>query len=312
MTCCLVGGAGFIGRSLGRQLADTGRDIVVLGRSPRPGMPLDPRVRYVPCDARDGAALALALSGATEIVDLSYASAARATFSDPLAELLVNVPVSLAVMQAALALGLRRYVYVSSGGTVYGEQPVQPITESAVPAPVSPYGITKLTIERYALLEQHHHGLPAVLLRPGNAYGPEQKPFTGQGFVATAVGSVLARKPITVFGTRGTVRDYIHVDDVAGAVLAALDHGVPGSVYNVGTGIGLDNMDILDLIRHEAEPAGFPVQCDLAPARPADVSSNVLDASALERVSGWRPRVGAAEGIAEVWRAQRALLQAGA
>jgi UDP-glucose 4-epimerase len=312
MTSCLVGGAGFIGRSLGRQLADTGRDVVVLGRSPRPAMPLDARVRYVPCDARDGAALALALSGATEIVDLSYASAARATFSDPLAELLVNVPVSLAVMQAALALGLRRYVYVSSGGTVYGEQPVQPITESAVPAPVSPYGITKLTIERYALLEQHHHGLPAVLLRPGNAYGPEQKPFTGQGFVATAVGSVLARKPITVFGTRGTVRDYIHVDDVAGAVIAALDQGVSGSVYNVGTGVGLDNMDILDLIRHEAEPAGFPVRCDPAPARPADVSSNVLDASALQRVSGWRPRVGAAEGIAEVWRAQRALLQAGA
>jgi len=311
MTCCLVGGAGFIGRSLGRQLADTGRDVVVLGRSPRPAMPLGARLRYVPCDARDGAALALALSGATEIVDLSYASAARATFSDPLAELLVNVPVSLAVMQAALALGLRRYVYVSSGGTVYGEQPVQPITEAAVPAPVSPYGITKLTIERYALLEQHHHGLPAVLLRPGNAYGPEQKPFTGQGFVATAVGSVLARKPITVFGTRGTVRDYIHVDDVAGAVIAALDHGASGSVYNVGTGVGLDNMDILDLIRHEAEPAGFPVRCDLAPARPADVSSNVLDASALHRASGWRPRIGAAEGIAEVWRAQRALLQAG-
>ena len=311
MTCCLVGGAGFIGRSLGRQLADTGRDVVVLGRSPRPAMPLGARLRYVPCDARDGAALALALSGATEIVDLSYASAARATFSDPLAELLVNVPVSLAVMQAALALGLRRYVYVSSGGTVYGEQPVQPITEAAVPAPVSPYGITKLTIERYALLEQHHHGLPAVLLRPGNAYGPEQKPFTGQGFVATAVGSVLARKPITVFGTRGTVRDYIHVDDVAGAVIAALDHGASGSVYNVGTGVGLDNMDILDLIRHEAEPAGFPVRCDPAPARPADVSSNVLDASALHRASGWRPRIGAAEGIAEVWRAQRALLQAG-
>ncbi|NNU44146.1 NAD-dependent epimerase/dehydratase family protein [Ramlibacter montanisoli] len=262
-------------------------------------------MRYVPCDARDGAALALALAGATEIVDLSYASAARATFSDPLAELLVNVPVSLAVMQAALALGLRRYVYVSSGGTVYGEQAVQPITEAAVPAPVSPYGITKLTIERYALLEQHHHGLPAVLLRPGNAYGPEQKPFTGQGFIATAVGSVLARKPITVFGARGTVRDYIHVDDVASAIVAALDLGVPGSVYNVGTGIGMDNADILELVRAVAEPDGFRVPCEFAPARPADVTANVLDASALQRVSGWRPRIACAEGIREVWRAQR-------
>jgi UDP-glucose 4-epimerase len=310
MRSCLVGGAGFIGRALARQLAGTGRDVVVLGRSPQPATRLDPRVRYVACDARDGAALALALSGATEVVDLSYASAARATFSDPLAELLVNVPVSLAVMQAALALRLRRYVYVSSGGTVYGEQPVQPITEAAVPAPVSPYGITKLTIERYALLEHHHQGLPAVLLRPGNAYGPEQKPFTGQGFIATAVGSVLARKPITVFGARGTVRDYIHVEDVAGAILAALEHGAPGGVYNVGTGVGMDNMDILDLIRREAEPAGFGVQCEFAPARPADVSANVLDASALQRVSGWRPRIACADGVREVWRAQRALLQA--
>jgi UDP-glucose 4-epimerase len=307
MSCFIAGGAGFIGRALVRQLVRTGREVTVLGRSPRPAAPLDPRAQYIQCEARDVAALARALAGATELVDLTYASVARATFSDPLAELLANVPVSLALMQAALDLDLRRYVVVSSGGTVYGEQPVLPITEAALPAPVSPYGITKLTIERYALLEHHHRQLPAVLLRPGNAYGPEQKAFTGQGFIATAVGSVLARKPVTVFGARGTVRDYIHVEDVASAIVAGLDHGVAGSVYNVGTGVGLDNMDVLDLIRAEAQADGFELQCVCAPARPADVSANVLDASALRRVSGWQPRVACAEGVREVWQAQRAL-----
>jgi UDP-glucose 4-epimerase len=310
MTCCLVGGAGFIGRSLVRQLADSGRQVRVLDRAPQPARPLDPRAQFVQCNAQDPRGLAAALAGATELVDLSYAAPARATFSDPVAELLANVPVSVAVMQAVLSLNLRRYVYVSSGGTVYGEQTAQPITEAAVPAPVSPYGITKLTIERYALLQHHHHRLPAVLVRPGNAYGPGQEPFTGQGFIATAVGSVLARKPITVFGARGTVRDYIHVDDVAGAIVAALDHGLPGSVYNVGTGVGMDNMDILDLIRREAEPAGFEVRCEFAPARPADVSANVLDASALQRQSNWRASIACADGVREVWRAQRALTRA--
>jgi UDP-glucose 4-epimerase len=308
MTCCVVGGAGFIGRMLVQRLADSGRDVIVLGRSAQPPLPLDTRVRYIASDAPT--ILAKALVQVTELIDLTYASAARATFSDPLAELLANVPVSLAIMNAALDHKLRRYVYLSSGGTVYGEQRVLPITEAALPAPVSPYGITKLTIERYALLQHHHRQLPVVLLRPGNVYGPEQKAFTGQGFVATAVGSVLARKPITVFGARGTVRDYIHVDDVARAIVAALDHGEPGSVYNVGTGEGLDNMDIIELIRGEAGRSGFEVRCEFAPERPADVSANVLDASALQRISDWRPRIGCAEGIREVWQSQLAALAA--
>lgn len=307
MTCCVVGGAGFIGRPLVRQLADSGREVIALGRSAQPALPLDARVRYVQCDGHDAASLVRAAAGATELIDLSYAAAAKATFSDPLAELTANVPVSVAIMQAALALGVRRYVYVSSGGTVYGEQGALPITEAAVPTPVSPYGITKLTVERYALLHHHHRQLPALLLRPGNAYGPEQKAFTGQGFIATAVGSVLARKPVTVFGERGTVRDYIHVEDVASAVVASLEHGVPGSIYNVGTGTGLDNMDVLELIRSAARADGFDVHCEFQPARPADVSANVLDATALRRVSGWAPRVTCADGVREVWRAQRRL-----
>lgn len=306
MTCCLAGGGGFIGRALARQLADSGRDVRVLDRAAERPRSLDPRVAYVQCDVSDAANLVSAVAGASELVDLSYASPARATFSNPIAEVLANVPVAVGVMQAAVALKLRGYVYVSSGGTVYGEQRVLPIPESAVPTPVSPYGITKLTLERYAFLMHHHHHLPAVVVRPGNAYGPEQLPFTGQGFIATAVGSVLARKPITVFGERGTVRDYVHVADVAAGIVAALEHGVPGQAYNIGSGAGLDNMDILDLIRAEAEPAGFRVQIDSQPARPADVSANVLDSSALHAVSGWRPRVACAAGIRQVWQAQHA------
>jgi UDP-glucose 4-epimerase len=306
MSCCVVGGAGFIGRTLVRQLADSGRQVTVMGRSAQPAAPLDRRARYIACDAPS--ALASALSKVTELVDLTYAYPARATFSDPLAELLANVPVSLALMQAALGLNLQRYVYISSGGTIYGEQRKLPIAEDAVPSPLSPYGITKLTIEHYAHLQHHHRGLPAVVLRPGNVYGPEQKAFTGQGFVATAIGAVLARRPVTVFGERGTVRDYIHVEDVASAILAALDHGVPGNVYNVGTGIGMDNVDILEHIRGVARPAGFEVKREFAPARAADVSANVLNASALQGISGWRAGIAFADGVREVWHAQRALL----
>src|SRR4051794_6246816 len=115
MTCCVVGGAGFIGRTLVRHLADSGRKVIALGRSAQPALPLDPRAQYMAYEAQG--TLTSVLAQAEELVDLTYASVARATFSDPLAELLANVPVSLALMQAALGQPLRRYIYLSSGGT---------------------------------------------------------------------------------------------------------------------------------------------------------------------------------------------------
>src|SRR5690606_21829759 len=115
-------------------------------------------------------------------------------------------------------------------------------------SPISPYGITKLVMERYALISYLTKQLPVTVVRPANAYGLGQRPFTGQGFIATAMGMILEKRPVTIFGARDSIRDYIHVRDVASGLVAALAHGHNGEIYNIGTAIGRSNTDVLQEI----------------------------------------------------------------
>ena len=179
--------------------------------------------------------------GCGEIVDMAYATTPQASFVDPILDLHANVSATIGLLEESLSLpSLRRLLVVSSGGTVYGEANELPIRETAPTKPVSPYGITKLAVERYASMYHQVKGLPVVIVRPANAYGLGQKPFTGQGFIATAMGCIVKRKAITVFGESGAIRDYIHVLDVAAGIVEALTAGIDGETYNIGSGIGLE------------------------------------------------------------------------
>ena len=302
MTCLVIGGAGFIGQQLVRQLLDSGRDVLVLGRRAPADVGLPEGARYVQGDYGAAACIEPLLEGADEVVDLAYATVPKSSFDDPVFDLDQNVRPAVALLQAAArSTRLRRLVFVSSGGTVYGRALRTPIDESHPTDPVSPYGITKLAIEKYALMFHGLHGLPVSIVRPGNAYGEGQLPFRGQGFVATAIASILAGRPLTVFGGDETVRDYVHVDDVSAAIVAALDGGRAGAVYNIGSGTGHSTRQVLDLICHHAGEAGMRAEIVQRPARPFDVKVNVLDSAQLGRASGWRPQVALPNGIARVW-----------
>jgi UDP-glucose 4-epimerase len=140
------------------------------------------------------------------------------------------------------------------------------------------------------------------VVRPANAYGHGQLPFMGQGFIATAMGNVLARKHIAVFGEHGTVRDYVHAKDVASGMLAALEHGTNGAVYNIGSGVGRSNLDIIDLIRPLANKANLPVMVSHEEERKFDVAANVLNFGRLLSCSGWLPKISMEEGLQEMWQ----------
>jgi UDP-glucose 4-epimerase len=246
--------------------------------------------------------LAKALQDCDEIVDLAYATVPQTSFVDPIYDLESNLPASLVLLEEAAKLPkLRRLVFVSSGGTVYGPMDRLPVSEEAPTRPVSPYGITKLTIERYALMFHRLHNLPVTIVRPSNAYGLGQKPFTGQGFVATAMGQILRREKVKVFGENGTVRDYVHVRDVASGILAAMTCGAVGEIYNIGSGVGRDNRAVLSAIAQLAEPAGYPVEVEFEPERPFDVPANILNFGRLLACSGWLPTVSFEAGLAEMW-----------
>ncbi len=303
MKCCVIGGAGFIGTHVTRLMAESGRDVVVLDSGGQPGTPLPAGVRFMSGDYGERAVMKHALDGVDEVIHLAYATVPQTSFEDPIHDLLSNLPETVQLLQVAAEVGIAKFLLVSSGGTVYGAPSSLPICEDHPTNPISPYGITKLTLEKYAAMFWAVSGLPIVIVRPANAYGEEQRATGGQGFIAAAIHSIVRGEEFAVFGPEGTVRDYVHVSDIASGIVAALHHGQNGSTYNIGSGRGRNNLEVLSEIEPFASRDGFKMRVRMLPPRKFDVPANVLDSRKLTAVSGWQPKVDFASGIERVWNA---------
>jgi UDP-glucose 4-epimerase len=301
MKTLVIGGAGFIGSHVSSILVENGRMVTVLDRAPTPIRRLPETVKYLSGDYGDKNLLQEVLASTDEVIDLAYTTVPKTSFENPAYDILSNLPQGVSLLEGAVQNGHCKVLLVSSGGTVYGVAQSLPITEDHPTNPVSPYGITKLTMEKYAWMFHTLHGLPVTVVRPGNAYGEGQFAFTGQGFIATAIQSILTGQKIEVFGEHGTVRDYLHVHDLALGILAALNFGEPGQAYNIGSGIGRNNRDILNILKPLAEIAGYPITVNFLPSRKFDVPANVLDCSKLKSISGWKPRVSLEDGLRQTW-----------
>jgi UDP-glucose 4-epimerase len=307
MRTCVIGGHGFVGRHVVRALLSSGRDVLVLGRRRDRPDELPQAAAYASCDLIDRISLRHHLEGVGEIVSLAHATPPVLGSNDLLGDHVANLqPVLVLLEEAERLVSLRKLIVTSSGGTVYGVAGQSPITEDTSTAPVSPYGIIKLAIERYSLMFHLLKSLPVVVVRPSNVYGIGQRAFTGQGFIATAIGHVLQDDPIAVFGDGMTIRDYIHVDDVASGMLAALQMGKVGEIYNIGTSIGRSNLEIVGFLRQLAVADGIQLKVEQLPARGFDVPSNVLSYEKLFAQTGWSPKEHFEERVAEMWSAMKA------
>lgn len=295
----VIGGGGFIGANLVPLLIGSGRRVTVLGRRRQPTHALPPSATYLAEDFGDTDAIRCLLDSHQEIIHLAYATVPNTSFENPLADLEENLPPTVRLF-AEIAERGGRLVLVSSGGTVYGEARQLPICEDHPTHPISPYGVTKLTLENYARLYGVTHGLKYVCIRPSNAYGVGQRPFMGQGFIATAIASALKGMPVRIFGASGTVRDYLHVCDLATGILAALEHGHLSETYNLGSGVGFSNLDVLESLSPMLARFGCRMLVEHLPERSFDVHANVLDSSRLFKDTGWRPTVDYQNGLAEM------------
>ena len=302
-TCLVIGGAGYIGRHVTRLLCESGRDVTVIGRRAKADRDLHPACRYVCGDYGNRAVLRGILKSGCEVIDLAYSTVPKTSFEDPVFDLMSNLPASVGLFQEALAAEAGRVLIVSSGGTVYGPTDRLPIREDHPTQPVSPYGITKLATDRYAMMFHRNAGLPVIVIRPANAYAEDQRAGTGQGFIATAVAAILSGRAIEIYGRAGTIRDYIHVSDVAAGIVAALDHGDEGEIYNLGTGVGTSNGGIINILEKLAREQGIPLLNKTLPSRGFDVEANVLDSTKLSQKSGWAARVLLEDGLKRVWEA---------
>jgi UDP-glucose 4-epimerase len=301
MRCCLIGGSGFIGGHLAPLLAVSGRELTVVGRSVTPLRKLPPGAQYVSGNYGDQRLLRKLLAQADEVIDLAYATVPQTSFADPVFDIQANLPPSVSLLRCAGETRLRRIVLISSGGTVYGVAKALPITEEHPTDPISPYGITKLTIEKYGLMFHRLAELPVIIVRPGNAYGPGQLSESGQGFVATAIARVLGGREVTICGQEGTIRDYVHVTDIAKGILSALEYVQLGCCYNIGTEIGKSNRDVLRAIEPLASAHGCRIGLRVDKRRGFDVPANILDSARLREISGWTPQVPFEAGIGETW-----------
>lgn len=296
MNTLVIGGAGFIGTHLVCELLATGRKVTVLDRRTDAFSELPQGAAYVAGDFGQGGLIRELLCSHEEVIHLAYASVPKTSFDNPFSDLLENLPPTVHLFAEVAASG-GKLVFVSSGGTVYGEASRLPIPEDHPTKPISPYGVTKLTLESYAHLYAVTHGLKFVCVRPANAFGPGQKPFTGQGFIANAMTSLMHGQPVTVFGQRGTVRDYIYVRDLAVGIISALEKGSFSEIYNLGSGVGRSNMDVIEAILPLMEGLGDEIRIENFPERAFDVQTNILDSGKLRKTTGWRPKMDFVEGL---------------
>jgi len=219
----------------------------------------------------------------------------RKSIADPAFDASINVGGTANVLEAARVAEAQRFVFVSTGGAIYGEGEGKrlPLGEDSPVEPFSAYGQSKFAAEGYLGLYERLYGMSTIALRLGNVYGPRQDPLGEAGVIAIFCGKLREGGRPTVFGDGKQTRDYIYVGDVVAAALAAAESEVTGPV-NIGTGI---ETDVLELARALGELAGVEFEPELAPPRPGEVQRISVDPARAERELGWKATVGLADGL---------------
>lgn len=207
-----------------------------------------------------------------------------------------NVVAAVALFNEARAAGVRKIIFASSGGTVYGDRALPLLAEDLPPRPQNAYAKAKATVESYLQSFAEAHGLTAIVLRIANAYGPGQRAGKGQGLVAAAMAAALTGDALPVWGNGSATRDYVFARDVADAVLGAVIYEGPSSTFNVGSGEG---RSVLDVVGAVEQLLGRSVRIEWRPARDFDLARNVLDVRRIKSAFGWTAATSFADGLSQ-------------
>lgn len=296
-SCLVLGGAGFIGSHLAEALLKAGHRVRIFDRPHLDRLPdflQRPEFEVFTGDFLNPRALGPALAGSEVVFHLISTTLPKNSNDNPAYDIESNVLGTLRLLDLCREHGVRKMVFASSGGTIYGVPRSVPIAESHPTDPICSYGIQKLAIEKYLQLTHRLEALDYCILRPSNLYGPRQRLDIAQGAVAVFLDRALRGKPIQVWGDGSVVRDYLYVEDACEALVeAAAVKGEP-KIFNIGSGVGTS---LRELIRAIETLLGRPVPVEYGAARTLDVPANVLDASLARRHLGWTPRTSLAEGL---------------
>jgi len=293
-----VGGNGFIGTHLVDRLVESGNAARIYDRSPSRFRPTPKDAEYLEGELGNHGLIREAVEGAEVVYHLVSTTLPKTSNDDPIYDVRSNLVDTIQLLECCVEAGVRKVIFSSSGGTVYGPPRSLPITEEHPTEPISSYGVVKLAIEKYLGLFRHLHGLDYAALRISNPYGPYQNPEGQQGAISVFLHRIHGGRPITIWGDGTVVRDYLYVSDLVEALVLAARVETRAKVLNVGSGRG---HSLNDLLRVISEVLGEEPEVQYLPARPLDVPENVLDMGRAKAELGWIPNVGLPEGIARVW-----------
>lgn len=295
MKVLVTGGAGFIGSHLVDRLIQEGHEVVIVDNlSTGKRRNLNRAARFFKLDIQSWRLERVFRNERPNIVmHLAAQMDVRKSVEDPIFDAQVNVLGMLNVLQQSIKHGVRKVVFSSSGGAIYGEQEIYPVPESHATRPLSPYGISKLCGEQYLSYYQRVSGLQIVSLRYANVYGPRQDPDGEAGVVAIFIQKLLNNEQAIVNGNGRQTRDFVYVEDVVEANLAVMGQETQGT-YNVGTG---EETSINDLLRILIAHTNSTCKEIHGPAKIGEQVRSVIDSSKLRQELSWDPKTELSEGL---------------
>ena len=295
----VVGGNGFIGSHLVDELTQREWNVVVLDIQERRYEPMPASVHFIQGDLTQSYLVREALAGVDIVFHLAWATIHEVANQDPAADVETNLIPSILLLKACLQAEIKRFVFTSSGGTVYGQAKELPIAEIHPQNPINAYGVTKLALEKYLGMFNHLYDLDYVALRPSVPYGPRQNPLGRQGAVAVFLYRVAQGLPITLWGDGSVTRDYFYIADLVTALIAAAEQklGVH-RVFNIG---GREEISLLRLLQLAEETVGRKAIVDFQPGRSFDTTRLLLDTHLAEHELNWQPQVSLSNGLAQTW-----------
>lgn len=297
MKVLVTGGAGFIGSHLVDALIQRGYQVVVVDNLSTGHLEnINPAATFYQVNICSSELGEIFEKEKPELVNHHAAqTVVWKSMEDPAFDAEQNILGSLNLVLQCIRFGVKKIVYASSGGAIYGEPKYRPVDESHPVDPVSCYGISKHTVEHYLQLSYLEYSLNYVALRYSNVYGPRQSPKGEAGVVAIFTSQMLQKERPTIFGKGDKTRDYVYISDVVTANLLAMGKGENG-IYNVGTGVETSDQEIFNLL---TELTGYQGNPHYAPVRKGEICRICLDYSKARKAIGWQPQFSLREGLME-------------